>query len=110
MIYSSSWTDIRDQIARLGDFIAIPATAAFADASVREKLSWAETIARQPRNRWPSAMNTIVVQGAVDAGCHRACAADSDRAQPRQSRPALDLGRHGPGTSRGSRCRSPTKS
>ena len=68
VIYSSSWSDIRDQIARIGDFIAIPATAAFADPSVREKLSWAETIARQPRNRWPSAMNTIVVQGAVTKG------------------------------------------
>ena len=68
VIYSSSWSDIRDQIARIGDFIAIPATAAFADASVREKLSWAETIASQPRNRWPSAMNTIVVQGAVTQG------------------------------------------
>jgi hypothetical protein len=68
VIYSSSWTDIRDQIARIGDFISIPSTAAFADPSVREKLSWAETIARRPRNRWPSAMNTIVVQGAVTKG------------------------------------------
>ena len=68
VIYSSSWTEIRDQIARIGDFIAIPATAAFADASVREKLSWAETIARRPRSRWPSAMNTIVVQGPVTKG------------------------------------------
>jgi hypothetical protein len=68
VIYSSSWSEIRDQIAQLGDFIAIPATAAFADPSVREKLTWAETIASQPANRWPSAMNTIVVQGAVTKG------------------------------------------
>lgn len=68
VIYSSSWTEIREQIATISDFIAIPASAAFADQSVREKLSWAETIARQPRTRWPSAMNTIVVQGAVTRG------------------------------------------
>ena len=42
VIYSSSWTEIRDQIAGLGNFVAVPATAAFADASVREKVSWAE--------------------------------------------------------------------
>jgi hypothetical protein len=68
VIYSSSWTEIREQIARLGNFVAIPASAAFADASVREKLSWAETIASQHRHRSPSAMNTVVVQGAVTKG------------------------------------------
>src|SRR5262245_6712222 len=68
VIYSSSWADIREQIASLGDFLAIPATAAFADASVREKLAWAEGIARRPATRWASAMNTIVVQGAVTSG------------------------------------------
>ena len=68
VIYSSAWTDIRDQIARMGDFPAVSASAAFADASVREKLSWSETIAAQPVSRWPSAMNTIVVQGAVTKG------------------------------------------
>jgi WavE lipopolysaccharide synthesis len=68
VIYSSSWTDIREQIARLGHFIAVPATAAFADSSVREKLSWAEARAGQSGHRWPSAMNTVVVQGAVTEG------------------------------------------
>jgi WavE lipopolysaccharide synthesis protein len=68
VIYSSAWTEIRDQIAGMGDFPAIPASAAFADASVREKLSWSETIAAQTVTRWPSAMNTIVVQGAVTKG------------------------------------------
>src|SRR5262245_52194216 len=65
VIYSSAWIEIRDQIAQFGDFVAIPASAAFADASVREKLAWAKTIAAQRKRRWPSAMNTIVVQGAV---------------------------------------------
>jgi hypothetical protein len=68
VIYSSAWTEIREQIAQLGDFVAIPASAVFADASVREKLAWAETIANQRKNRWPSAMNAIVVQGAVTKG------------------------------------------
>ena len=68
IIYSSAWSEIRDQIARLGDFTAVPATAAFADASVREKLAWAETIASRPRTRWPSATNTIVVQGGITKG------------------------------------------
>jgi hypothetical protein len=68
VIYSSAWTEIREQIAQLGDFVAIPASAVFADASVREKLAWAETIANQRSSRWPSAMNAIVVQGAVTKG------------------------------------------
>jgi len=68
VIYSSSWTDICEQIARLGHFIAVPASAAFADPSVREKLSWAEARASQSTKRWPSAMNTFVVQGAVAKG------------------------------------------
>jgi len=68
VIYSSSWADILEQIATLGEFLAVPATAAFADASVREKLAWAEGIARRPATRWASAMNTIVVQGAVTSG------------------------------------------
>jgi hypothetical protein len=65
VIYSSAWMEIREQIAQLGDFIAIPASAAFADASVREKLAWAATIAGERKSRSPSAMNAIVVQGAV---------------------------------------------
>ena len=68
VIYSSSWMEIRDQIARIGEFIAIPASVAFLDASVREKLSWAETIVERPRKRWPSALNTVVVQGPVMKG------------------------------------------
>src|SRR5215831_12348816 len=68
VIYSSAWVEIREQISQLGDFIAIPASAAFADASVREKLAWAETIAGQRKSRCPSAMNAIVVQGAVTKG------------------------------------------
>jgi WavE lipopolysaccharide synthesis protein len=68
VIYSSSWTEIRDQIARIGDYLAIPASVAFLDASVREKLSWAETIVERPGRRWPSALNTVVVQGPVVKG------------------------------------------
>jgi hypothetical protein len=68
VIYSSSWMEIRDQIARIGDFIAIPASVAFLDASVREKLSWAETIVERPGSRRPSALNTVVVQGPVMQG------------------------------------------
>jgi WavE lipopolysaccharide synthesis protein len=68
VIYSSSWMEIRDQIARMGDFIAIPASVAFLDASVREKLSWVEAIVERPGKRRPSAVNTIVVQGPVMKG------------------------------------------
>jgi WavE lipopolysaccharide synthesis protein len=68
VIYSSSWMEIRDQIARIGDFIAIPASLAFLDGSVREKLSWVETLVERPRKRSPSAVNTIVVQGPVMKG------------------------------------------
>src|SRR5262249_41490767 len=60
-----SWTEIRDQIARIGDFIAIPASVAFLDTSVREKLSWAETLTGRPRRQRPSAVNTVLVQGPV---------------------------------------------
>jgi hypothetical protein len=68
VIYSSSWMEIRDQIARIGEFIAIPASVAFLDASVREKLSWAETIVERPSKRSPSAVNSVVVQGPVMKG------------------------------------------
>ena len=68
VIYSSSWMEIRDQIARIGDFIAIPASVAFLDASVREKLSWAETLIERPGSRRPSALHTVVVQGPVMKG------------------------------------------
>src|SRR5262245_25652809 len=43
VIYSSSWGEIREQIVRIGNFVAIPASIAFVEPSVREKLSWAET-------------------------------------------------------------------
>jgi hypothetical protein len=68
VIYSSAWTEIRAQMARLGAITAVPASAVFADAATREKLSWAESIASEPKSRWPSAMNTIIVQGAVTKG------------------------------------------
>src|SRR5689334_9506084 len=65
IIYSSSWTEIREQIASLGQFTAVPASAVFADAAVREKLSWAESVAARNPARHPDPRNTIVVQGAV---------------------------------------------
>ena len=65
VVYSSAWTEIRDQIARFGNFTVVPASAAFADASVREKLSWAETAASRSVLRRPNAAKAIVVQGAV---------------------------------------------
>jgi hypothetical protein len=68
VIYSSSWMEIRDQIAQIGDFIAIPASVAFLDGSVREKLSWVDTLVERPRKRSSSAVNTIVVQGPVMKG------------------------------------------
>ena len=68
IIYSSSWTEIRDQIAEIGQFAAIPASAAFADASVREKLSWAEAVVNRSTTRRPDPTNTIVVQGGVTKG------------------------------------------
>jgi WavE lipopolysaccharide synthesis protein len=68
VIYSSAWTEIRDQIAEIGQFAAIPASAAFADASVREKLVSAEAVISRPITRRPDPKNTIVVQGAVTQG------------------------------------------
>ena len=65
VIYSSAWTEIREQIAALGALAVIPASAAFADASVREKLASAETIVSRPVNRRPDARHAIVVQGPV---------------------------------------------
>lgn len=68
VIYSASWSEIQRQLAGLGQFDSLPASAAFADASVREKLSWAEDIAARPRVRSPRAYNSIVVQGPVVEG------------------------------------------
>jgi WavE lipopolysaccharide synthesis len=69
VIFSSSWPDIQRQIAGIDAFISVPASAAFADASVREKLSFAEALAATPRAaRAPSACNTVIVQGPVVAG------------------------------------------
>jgi hypothetical protein len=68
IIYSSAWTEIRNQIASLGPFVAVPASAAFAELSVREKLSWTEEVATRPVTRRPKSGNTIVVQGAVTEG------------------------------------------
>lgn len=69
VIYSSSWPEIQRQLADLGNVPSLPATAAFADACMREKLRCAEEIATRPRSqRAPRAYNTVVVQGPVVKG------------------------------------------
>ena len=69
IIYSSAWAEIQQQIQAIGPFTALPASAAFAEASVRTRLAWAETLAsRPPANRRPRPYNTIVVQGPVVEG------------------------------------------
>lgn len=69
VIYSSSWTEIQQQLASLGACASLPASAAFADAGTREKLTWADAIAHQPQGgRAPRSHNTIVVQGPVVEG------------------------------------------
>ena len=39
VVYSSSWPEIAAQIARMGPFAVVPASAAFADAAARERLA-----------------------------------------------------------------------
>lgn len=69
IIYSSAWEEIARQIATMGPFKTIPASAAFADASVRASLAYAEALAARPlAARRPRPYNTVVVQGPVLAG------------------------------------------
>ena len=98
VIYSSSWTEIRDQIARIGDFLAIPASAAFA-RRLRARKAFVGRDNRRAAGK-PIALRHEHDRrpGAGDERCHRACAADPHRAQSGQPRPALDLERHRPGT------------
>jgi len=66
VIYSSAWPDIQQQLARLGGFRSLPASAVFADASARARLAQSERIAVAPRlRRRPSSRHAIVVQGPV---------------------------------------------
>lgn len=68
VVYSSAWPEIQQQIAALGPFVSLAASAAFADASIREKLSWCEALTvKAPSVRSPRPYNTIVVQGPVVA-------------------------------------------
>jgi hypothetical protein len=66
VIYSSAWPDIQRQLAGLGRFASLPASAVFADAAARARLAEAERIAAtaQPRPA-PRSANAIVVQGPV---------------------------------------------
>src|SRR5512137_1757975 len=41
VIYSSAWPEIQAQIGTRGPFASLPASAVFADASARARLSWA---------------------------------------------------------------------
>lgn len=69
VIYSSAWPEIQAQIATLGPFDSLPASAVFADASARARLAWAEQVAEAaPRTRTPHRANAIVVQGPLWSG------------------------------------------
>src|SRR5262245_24320311 len=70
VIYSSSWPEIQRQIESIGPFSSLPASAIFAEASVRARLAWADAIVERPpvTTRQPRPYNTIVVQGPVVAG------------------------------------------
>ena len=66
IIYSSAWPDIQQQLARLGGFRSLPASAVFADAAVRARLVQSELIAAAPRvRRRLTSRNAVVVQGPV---------------------------------------------
>jgi hypothetical protein len=66
VIYSSAWPEIQAQIDTLGPFASLPASAVFADASARARLSWAEQVAATaPRTRSPQSANAIIVQGPI---------------------------------------------
>jgi hypothetical protein len=65
IIYSAAWPEIQRQVAVLGPYECVPATAAFADATTRERLSWCEALVRIPRERTPRAYNSVVIQGPV---------------------------------------------
>jgi hypothetical protein len=68
IVYSSAWPDIQAQAAGLCGAPAVPASAVFADASVRAQLAGLDALAAAPARRSPSSRDTIVVQGPVLAG------------------------------------------
>jgi hypothetical protein len=69
VVYSSAWPEIQRQIKAIGDFASLPASAVFADASVRTRLAWSEQLASRPRERrMLRGENAVVVQGPVIPG------------------------------------------
>ncbi len=67
VVYSSAWPEIRDQVAALCGAPALPASAVFADASVRAQLAGLDALAARSATRAPSSTDAIVVQGPVFA-------------------------------------------
>ena len=69
VIYSASWPEIRAQVGTIGSHLALPASALFADAAVRARLVWSESLAARPKTgRTPRPDRAVVVQGPVVPG------------------------------------------
>ncbi len=68
IVYSSAWPEILEQIATIGEFDSLPASAVFADGSVRARMAWAEQLAARTTVRAPRTGDAIVVQGPVVPG------------------------------------------
>lgn len=68
IVYSAAWMDIQRDVQRYGRFPALPASALFAEASVRERLADAEALARHARPRAPRDGHAVVMQGPIIAG------------------------------------------
>ena len=66
IIYSSFWPEIQKQLAAIGPFPSLAASALFADAGVRARLSSAEQLARSAQaRRVQDPTDAVVVQGPV---------------------------------------------
>ncbi len=69
VIYSSAWPAIQQQLARLGHFLAVPASALFADAATHARLEHLDSLGAQtPTRRVPTSRDAVVVQGPVVPG------------------------------------------
>lgn len=66
VIYSSAWPAIQQRLSGLGRFLAIPASALFADAATHARLAHLDVLGAQPpARRSPTSRDAIVVQGPV---------------------------------------------
>lgn len=66
IIYSSFWPEIQTQLAALGPYRSLPASAVFAEAGARARLATAAQLAAQVGPRHPTdPADAVVVQGPI---------------------------------------------